>query len=427
MSKFTNYSEIHCHIGSFDSGSTPEAFVKREIELGTGSICCSDHGTMTSCIDTYLLAKKNNLIPILGIESYIRDDNCPILLEAGIPKDENNSYKKYSKYHHSLIHCKDQKAFEFLGLKLSKADAKAEFHGSERKPIFNWQDMEEIGAYNITASSGCLAGVCGRHFLMGRKDLAVKHYEKIRGIVGREKFIVELFPHVCDTKWEAGAFITLENGEERKYWKGKTIRVERNGKSEDLTVEELSRKFSPKDAWKLIAIKDRQTWNELEPHLGISDAKHVEAFLKNECTPDWPDGDVQLGMNKFMYELAKKYNDRLMIAGDSHYAYPDEHVVQDIKLINLSGGLRFNQGYYRQSSDEAFEYFKGKMGITEKEFESWVDGSKEWADGFKNFTLDSPVSLPTKFYPENTTKHLKTLIDKHGRMRWNDEVWVKLS
>ena len=174
-----------------------------------------------------------------------------------------------------------------------------------------------------------------------------------------------------------------------------------------------------------MAIKNRQHWEELPTALGIRSAKSVDEFLKNECCPDWPDGDVQLGMNKFVHHLANKYGDRIQISGDAHYAFPEDAIVQDVKLINFGGGIRFTPGYHRQSSDEVYEYFQSKMGIGEKEFESWIDNSKEWVDGFKDFELDSPVSLPTKFYPSDTTRHLKSLIDKHGRMKWGDDIWVK--
>jgi DNA polymerase-3 subunit alpha len=78
----------HVHIQSFDSASTPKAFVEREKELGTGVLTCTDHGSMACCRKVYDLAKKNQLTPILGVEAYFRDDNCPILLGAGlVPKE----------------------------------------------------------------------------------------------------------------------------------------------------------------------------------------------------------------------------------------------------------------------------------------------------------------------------------------------------
>lgn len=419
-------NEVHCHVGSFDAASTPDAFIKRELELGTGTVVVTDHGTMTSCVDIYTLAKKNKLIPIMGLEAYIRDDECSILTAAGIEKDKKGTFKDYANYFHTLIHARDQKTFEFLGLKLSNADARAEVHGSERKPIFGWTDLEEIAGYNVTISSGCLIGVYGRHFLNGRPDLGEKYYEKVRGIVGPKNFVVEIFPHDCSKKYVSGVFIGLEDGQELKYWKGKKVRVEYRGKTEDIGVEELTKRFTGKNVigWKLIAVKNKQSWSDFPTQLGIRSARLVEDFISNDCTPECPDGDVQAGMNRMIYQLAKKHGDRIYVSGDSHYANADEFAVQDIKLINASGGLRFTPGYHRQSGDESFQFFRAKMGITEKEFESWTENSREWADSFKDFNLDSPISLPTKFYPEDTTRHLKSLIDKHGRMHWDNQEWV---
>ena len=221
MGKFKNYSECHNHIGSFDAASSPEAHIQRELQLGNNSVCVSDHGTLTSCIEVYQLAKKNNLIPVLGLESYLRDDFCKIMTDAGIAKDKNGTFKDYSNYQHLTIHARDQDAFEFLGLRLSQADARAEVHGAERKPIFNWNDIEEICSHNVTVGSSCLIGIVGRHFLNGRKDLAEAYYQKMRGIVGPKNFLVEIFAHDCSTKYVSGVFIGLEDGQELKYWKGK--------------------------------------------------------------------------------------------------------------------------------------------------------------------------------------------------------------
>ena len=161
----------HVHVSSLDSASTPEDFLKRELELGTGTMVCTDHGFLGACREVYSLAKKNKLTPILGIEAYHRDDNCQILSSGGI-----SNIKEYYKYGHLLIHAQDQQAFEAIIRKVSDRDLTAEAHGSERKPIFTWEDLEELGHHNCTMSSGCLVGIVARHLMADRPDLAVKYY-----------------------------------------------------------------------------------------------------------------------------------------------------------------------------------------------------------------------------------------------------------
>src|SRR5271165_512180 len=101
MSKFNkNLISFHVHQQSLDSGAGPESFLKRELELGTGALVTTDHGTLSGCRKVYNLAKKNKLIPIMGVEAYLRDDNDPILAQYGITKNEAGTYSDYLKYMH---------------------------------------------------------------------------------------------------------------------------------------------------------------------------------------------------------------------------------------------------------------------------------------------------------------------------------------
>ncbi len=438
------FSSPHCHIQSLDSASTPDAFAEREIELGSGTLTCTDHGSMGACSEVYDIAKKKGLIPILGLEAYLRDDDCDILRSVGLVKENNPEYlaaiaskdpdkiakhqpslEYYNKYYHLTLHARNQQGYEALVKKLSDADRRAEQHGSERKPLFNWNQLEELGAHDITMTSGCLIGVVQRHLMsdrVDRADLAEAHYQKMRSIPKAGNFFVEVFPHRCTHYWVSGVFITLEGGEKFKFWKGKKVKVS-NHKGE-LTVEQLAKLVSKgADVGQLVAIKNTHTWEEREPKQ-VLECRIIEDFLPNECRPGAEDGDVQLGANKFVIEMAKKYGDKIIISDDAHFAKPEEKLVQDARLTSSGGAWKFHNSYHRFSSDEAFQYFKTYMGTSEAEFESWVDNNQEWASSFKDFKFVDRKSLPTKFYPTNTLQHLKTLIDKHGRMDWGNQVWL---
>lgn len=406
--KFKNFISPHVHVDSLDSASTPDDFLKRELELDTGAFVCTDHGFMGSCREVYKLSKKNKIIPILGIEAYHRDDNCSILKNAGI-----QNISEYYKYGHFLIHTKDQKAYEALVKKISDRDLTAESHGSERKPIFNWGDIEELAQYNTTFSSGCLIGIVSRHLMNDRPDLAQQYYEKMRNIVGKDKFIVEMFPHKCDKNWVSGTFLTLEDGTVVKYYLGKKVRTNYH---DEITVAELASVFKKFSNIKLLAIKNHQSWQTLEGK-EIIKAERIQDFISNECRPWCPDGDVQLGANKFIFELAKKHNDLILVSDDAHYATSDLKIVQEAKLGGMGANFKFYGDYHRQTSEEAFAYFKNNMGWSEKQFEEAVENSKNWAQGFKDFKLDQPTSLPKSFYPSDTKKYLFELIEKHGRRR----------
>jgi DNA polymerase-3 subunit alpha len=143
----------------------------------------TDHGTLAAARAVYDTARKHSLTPILGLEAYVRDDNCPILLKHGVEKDEKGTLAGYLKYFHVTLHALDQEAYEKLVQVLSNADLnRSEQHGSERKPLFTWEDLETLGAQNMTVGSGCLVGMVQRHLLEGRPDLAGEYYKRLRSI-----------------------------------------------------------------------------------------------------------------------------------------------------------------------------------------------------------------------------------------------------
>lgn len=435
-----NFPTFHSHPQSLDTASTPEAFIKRELELGTGAVTVTDHGTLTACRKVYDLGKKAGLIPILGLEGYFRDDDCPILKSQGykperpllyapdgsvIGEDATKPAKftNYWKYAHLTVHALDQAAYETVIRVLSAADERAERHGQERKPLFGWAQIEEMGAQNLTLGSGCLIGMVQRHLLdRDNPKGAIAYYERLRSMVKPGNFYVEVFPHTCDRNWVEGVFLTFEDGTQIKYYAGKKLRTNVG----DIEAGNLAQEFIKKDSphKELIAVKDYQTWKPYDAPKKLVKVEHIAEFLQNECRPWCPDGDVQKGCNEFMLYLANRYGDKVVISDDSHFAYPEDKVVQDTRLGG-SGAWKFYGSYHRQTSEEAYGYFRGNIGTEQKEFESWIDNAREWADRFKGFKLEYKASLPTKFYPEDTFTHTMSLIKKHGRMQWKDLKYVE--
>jgi DNA polymerase III alpha subunit len=435
-----NFATPHCHVQSLDSASTPQAFAERELELDTGVITVTDHGSLAACQAVYELAREKKLTPVLGLEGYFRDDNCPILLNQGVSR-VNGKFDNFIKYHHFTTHFLDQAAFQ-VGVKLLSR-APIEKHGSESKPLFNWSDMEELGAANTTITTGCLIGMVQR-FLLDKQspELAIKYYERLRALVKPGNMYVEVFPHICSHNWVDGVFLTLKEGDgaefKLRFYSGKTLKTNAGEiKASDLATE-FNRKGNKHDT--LLAVKDYHTWNDRTPATIVDVQEVVDehgnkgAFIQNECRPFAPDGDVQLGANQFMLEMAQKYGDPILVSDDSHYAHPEEKIVQDVRLAQ-SGSWRFYGSYHRQSSAEAFEYFKNKLNVSEKQFEGWVENSHAWASRFKDFRLEAKPSLPTKFYEEkyaavgatNSLEYTLHLIKKRGRFVEKPEYRARLN
>lgn len=432
-----NFISPHVHIKSFDAASTAEKFAKRELELQTGYVTITDHGTLEGTRQLYDLchgkAYKGKLTPILGLEGYFRDDNCPIFQSKGIEKDDKGTYKDYIKYTHITMHFKDCEAFEAASRILSLADDRAETHGSERKPLFTWENLEELGQYNITMTSGCLIGMVSRHILKNKDlDSAYKYYEKLRAIPKPRNFYVEVFPHVCDRDYQVGVFFKYEDGTEEKFPVWKSIKTAQG----EFKAEQIANqcKHDPTKVEKHDRIMEVMTYRKWEP---VPNAKKIvavekrEGFLVNECTPICPNGDVQLTSNKVLIGLAEKYGDKILISDDSHFALPEEKVIQDIRLNQrelekgLSASWKFPNSHHRLSTADAKAYFDKHLPIEDRKLEEWIENSTQWAAEFKNFKFKDRQSLPTKFYPTDTLKHTLELIDKQGRMDWKNPAMVQ--
>lgn len=418
-----NFVTCHCHQASLDTASTPEAFAAKEVELGTGFLTVTDHGTLGAARKVYDLAKKKKLTPIIGLEAYLRDDDCPIIKASGADLEEYLKFGgKEKKYMHVSMGFMDADAFEAGVRILSKADGRAEKHGSERKPLFTWADLEELGSHNVTMTSSCLIGVVQRHLLAHNNiDMAVAHYEKMRSICKPGNFYSEIFPHVCDRNWESAGIITYADGTEEKLAEWKKLKLKDGGESQ---LKEFARRWKAGRQDELLAVMEDRKWKDREPK-AITGIEVRQGFIMNDCRPWTEDADIQKGCNKVILALAEKYGDKILIGDDSHFASPDEKIVQDIRLQTGGGSWRFSNSYHRQSSAEAFEYFRDHLGVTEKEFEGWVDNTHAWGEKFKGFKFRERKTLPTSFYPEDTLGYTMELIEKHGRMQWENPVWVE--
>jgi len=433
MKDFDPLVTPHCHTLSLDSGSTPESFLRRELDLNTGYITTTDHGTLAGVRKIYDLAKKAKITPILGLESYLRPRECEILKSMGVsktiaekgPTKDQLSYIDYRKYFHVTMHFKDYEAFQTAARLISIADETAETWGSEKKPIFGWEELEELGSKNVTMGSSCLIGAVQGHLALNRPDIAVKYYEKLRSIVKPGNFIVEVFPHKCDTNWEESLYLINPDGTEKRLHPNKRLLVlDAKGKRHEIDGKTLAKRFKDKQAdYRLVGTFRYKVLTEEEP-FHFNNIRLVEGFIQNECSPYAPNGAVQIGANQFVIDLAKKYGDPIVVSDDSHVAIPEHVVVQKVRLLQ-SGNWHFSEGYWRKSSSECFEFFNQNMGIQEDEFRSWVENSRNWASGFKDFKFQDKKSLPAQFYPHDTVKYLFELIRKHGRMDWSNPKYVE--
>ncbi len=403
---FKQFCSPHVHVSSLDSASTPAAFVRRELELGSKTLTTTDHGSLVACRQVYKLAKKAGLIPVVGVEGYFQDYSC--------------ERAQRSKYYHVTIHCPTQHCFEVVTKRISRADVeRGQQAGSERKPIFTWEDLEEIAAAGATFGSGCLVGMVQRHLAdSDDPEMAQKYFERLMNMApGR--FFVEVFPHRTDRNWMSGVRVTKEDGGKVDYRSKKKLRLDGG----EIHVDDLPKLFSknPQQYGRIRAVMENRKWVELAEPIVVRDAAAVDDYVKNDCSPWAPDGDSQEGANRFVLEMAAKYRIPVMISDDCHFTHPEDKVVQDVRLgAGSNGAWRMYSSYHRMSSDEAFAHFQASLGTTVKECEGWIDNSLAWAEMFRGFTLKSQPQLPTNFYPGDPIERLFDLIAAEGRFNPND-------
>ena len=380
--KFKQLINPHSHSHySLDGAASPEDIILRNKELGATHVSLTEHGNLNGALELYEKSKKHGMKPIVGIELYVQppflEELRPVIAHEvelkGKGKDVKDKAEKIEKallneYVHLTVHFKDEWAYNYFTRLTPKMESRALVKFGERKPIAT---LEEIAgaAGHITICSSCLIGVVQKFYLPRRHsgvsspELAEKAYQMIRDIAGQDSFYVEVFPHKVTHDWKKPT-------------------------------------------------KNKETG---ETTAGM--------FIQNECTPFAPDGDLQKTTNKFVINLAKKYNDKIIVSLDSHFATPEQKLVQDARLGNGQDSWKFYNSYHVCESHEAFESLKEQLNISEKEFEEWIDNSYHFASHFDNFKMTtSKERWVLKPLPDDYQERLIELINKFGRMDWENEI-----
>ncbi len=380
--KFKQLIGPHAHsFYSLDGAASPEDIILRNKELGATHVSLTEHGNLNGSLELYEKSKKHGMKPIVGIELYVQppflEELRPVIAHEvdlkGKGKEVKDRSEKIEKallneYVHLTVHFKDEWAYNYFTRLTPKMESRALIKFGERKPIAT---LDEIAgaAGHITICSSCLIGMVQKFYLPRRHsgvsspELAEKAYQMIRDIAGKDSFYVEVFPHKVTHDWKKPT-------------------------------------------------KNKET-GESTPGM----------FIENECTSFAPDGDLQKVTNQFVINLAKKYNDKIIVSLDSHFATPEQKLVQDARLGNGQDSWKFYNSYHICDSHEAFESLKEQLDISEKEFEEWIDNSYHFASHFDNFKMTtSKERWVLKPLPDDYQERLIELINKFGRMDWENEL-----
>jgi DNA polymerase-3 subunit alpha len=391
MKKFKQLINPHSHSDySLDGAATVKQIIQRNADLGATHVALTEHGNMNSAMELYVNSIEKNIKPILGIEAYLVNPFVEDYINlykkahkegryktrAKAPEKVEEEIKKkamHASYLHVTVHFKDTWAYKYFCNLSVKMWSRAIQKYDELKPMITIEELAEAKGH-ITITSSCMKGPVQNFLLKSRDGViqpdtqkAEKMYCLLRDIAGPENFFVEIFPHKVTHEWQ-------------------------------------------------------------KPEIDYASKKIIKPgfFKPNECTCENPDGDLQKPLNLFVMHLAQKYGDKPIISLDSHFALPEQKVIQDARLGNGSEAWKFHENYYILSSQDCFGRLQESLKIDQKTFEKWIDNSYEWASLFNDFKLEtSKDRWILDGRPEEFMGKLRLTIDKYGRMDWANQEMIE--
>jgi DNA polymerase-3 subunit alpha len=155
----------HSEYSLLDGLSSPIDMAKKAKQLGQQAIAITDHGNMFGVIEFYKACKKENIRPIIGVETYLNPDINP----------EKNKTSGKLRYHLCLF-AKNYNGYKSLCNIVSQAHLKGFYY----KPRIDFNLLSDL-AEDIIVSSGCIQGEIPKLLLEERKEEAEKvavHYKK---------------------------------------------------------------------------------------------------------------------------------------------------------------------------------------------------------------------------------------------------------
>lgn len=380
--------------------------INRTKELGLDYFASTDISSLASIVRGYNYATKNDIKFIAGIEILFKDSHCDIVA------DTESGQIKYFKL---LIHAKDQDAFQKITKMTSDPTRQKVMVGDESLATFNWSDLEELSKSNVTACTSNVECMVSKHLLVGRADLAVEYYKKLKGIF-KEDFYLSIIPYRHDQYWESIVELTVGNA----IYGETTVQIPAYDRVE---TDHFKRA-------KAIDLTRRNHRHKKVEHIYINRIRYKVAekhqdFIKAKLLNDFqplPEGDAQTKANRLILALARKFGDmeRVLINNYSYYANEGDHVVQSMKL---GEDERFAQSQHMRSIEDVTPYLTEKLGLSEEGIYDLTCNSNLWAKNFDGFKLKYEYRLPDSG-PE-PSKQLIEIIKKVGRMDWENPIYVQ--
>jgi len=199
------HAHLHSDFSVLDAILKVEPAAKAAAEMGQPAMALTDHGTMAGLVQHYQACRKNNIVPILGVEGYLVQNASTHQDEVKAQAAEVNSAAKKGgerknvtstqamasrARRHVLLLARDHEGYQYLTRAMSRAFAQAYY-----KPLFDVQDIAELGRTGkVVMTTGCANGEIPRLLQQGAVKAAWERLRFYRDIFG-ENLLVELQHH----------------------------------------------------------------------------------------------------------------------------------------------------------------------------------------------------------------------------------------
>lgn len=355
----------HTSYSVLDGASDIDEYIDWCKANGATAMGITDHGWLIGALELHRKCQKAGLTSLPGCEFYV------------IPDSSYEFKGKPYDYYHVTVWAVNEIGYRNL-IRLGSISFTETFkNGAKRvikkvgvdKPRLTF---EELLTYNegLVLGSGCLIGAVNKALLSGEYDGAEKNLLKLLEVY-RGRFYLELMPHHCTHDYH----------------------------------------------------------------------RPTKGFIRNECTDFAPNGDIQRACNIRNIDLSKKYDLPVVLTVDSHFVRPEQKGVQDVLLQNGDpDGWRFYHSYHMLRTEEAWAHWESVYGSDSEScstFQRAVEANYEIAEKAKAFTSikdsfhqpeivipkDIEATIPTE--EERLKILLLRKIDENGRMRWEEERYVR--
>lgn len=133
------HAHVHSEFSTLDGMGSVKALVAKAASLGQPAISLTDHGNMSGVFSLYTAAKREGLVPFLGLEPYVVSDV--------LDKD--------AKRHHMTLVAYTTEGYQNLAALSTLTHQPTHFH---IKPRFDLGDLASLAARGMLKGIACLTG-----------------------------------------------------------------------------------------------------------------------------------------------------------------------------------------------------------------------------------------------------------------------------